>query len=74
MEFIATLAVSDLSEPSLWGIVIVLAGVIARGGFIVFKRLTDCEDDRELLHRKCGKLATAYAANTGEVIDLDDVT
>lgn len=73
MALISTLAVSELSEPTLWGIVVALSTVIAWGGRHVLKKLNDCESDRELLHRKVGHLASVCAAKIGEVINLDDV-
>lgn len=65
-------AVTQLSEPTLWTIVVVLAGIVAKGGLYVFRKLNDCEEDREVLHRNCAKLATAYAASTGQVITLEE--
>ena len=63
---------NEMSEPTLWTIVLALAGVVAWGGRHVVKKLNDCESDRDLLHRKLGRLASVCAAKLGEVIDLED--
>ncbi len=64
---------NNLSEPSLWVIVVTLAGVVAFFGRYTMTKLTDCEDDREVLHKKTAKLAGAYSALTGKQIDLEHV-
>jgi hypothetical protein len=64
---------NELSEPTLWTIVLTLAAVVGWGGRYVIKKLQDCEEDREVLHKKTAKLGVCYAARFGEVIDLDDL-
>lgn len=59
------------NDPSLWAIVIALASVVAWGGRHILTKLADCEDDREALHVKVGRLASVVAAKLGEVVELD---
>jgi len=62
---------TQMSEPTLWGMVVTLASVVGWGGRYVLAKLQDCEEDREVLHKKVGKLAAVCSAKLGEVIDLD---
>ena len=62
----------NLSEPSLWTIVIVLAGIVAALGKAAWRRLNDCEDDRKLLHKKVGRLEVSYAILAGKPIEPDN--
>ena len=71
---IDTLASTDMSEPSLWTIVIALAGVVAWMGRSAWKRLNDCESDREVLHKRVGKLEVGYAIIAGRPLDDDNHT
>lgn len=64
---------NNLSEPTLWAIVLALASLVVWGGKYVLAKLKDCEDDRNLLHRKLGYLASVCSAKVGEVIDLDHI-
>lgn len=68
-RFLHYLASTDMSEPSLWSIVIALAGIVAWMGRSAWKRLNDCEDDREVLHKRVGKLEVGYAIIAGKSID-----
>ena|GEM_PF-6201059 len=64
---------TDLSEPSLWAIVTVLAGIVAWGGKRVISKLDECEKDRELLSRKIQIVAVRCSVATGVEINIDDV-
>jgi hypothetical protein len=68
---LAFAASTDLSEPSLWTIVIVLSSIVAWGGRVVFRRLNDCEDDREVLHQRVNHIAVLYAITTGTPVQFD---
>jgi hypothetical protein len=68
---LAFAASADLSEPSLWTIVIVLASIVAWGGRVVFRRLNDCEDDREVLHQRVNHIEVLYAITTGTPVQFD---
>jgi 4-hydroxybenzoate polyprenyltransferase len=68
MILLAQLA--SLSEPTLWGIVLVLSGIVAKFGMYVVGKLNDCEDDREVLHSNVATIAGAYSAITGKPLDL----
>lgn len=60
----------NLSEPSLWVIVTVLAGVIAFFGRYFLKKHAECEEDRDNLRADVLTVATNLSAYTGEPLSL----
>ena len=64
---------TDLSEPSLWAIVTVLAGIVAWGGRRIVTKLDECEKDRNVLNRKITNVAIKCSMATGVEINVDDV-
>ena len=71
---LTVLAETIVTDKSiLYGAIASMASVIAWVGRHIFQKLNDCEKDREVLHKKVGKVASVCAARLGEVIDLDDI-
>ena len=65
---------NNLSEPTLWGIVLALTTVVVWGGKRIVHKLDECEKDRELLNRKITVVAVKCSAATGVEINVDHVS
>lgn len=59
-----------LSEPSLWAIVVALAGVVGWGGKWMAKKLDKCEEK----HDEANKAIVDLAVKVGEARGFDECT